>query len=70
MLSAAAMSSTKFAAEIGAVFLCADLGITPETRDDRAAYIAFERAAHHSGVMRSVVMRSVVMRSNEIRGAS
>jgi hypothetical protein len=28
-------------AEIGAAFLCADLGITPETRDDHAAYIAF-----------------------------
>ena len=27
-------------AEIGAAFLCADLGITPETRDDHAAYIA------------------------------
>jgi len=53
------------AAEIGAAFLSADFGITPETRDDHAAYIAFERAAHHSGVMPSVVMRS-----NEIRGAS
>ena len=28
-------------AEIGAAFLRADLGITPETRDDHAAYIAF-----------------------------
>jgi antirestriction protein ArdC len=27
-------------AEIGAAFLCADLGITPETRDDHAAYVA------------------------------
>ena len=27
-------------AEIGAAFLCADLAITPETRDDHAAYIA------------------------------
>jgi antirestriction protein ArdC len=27
-------------AEIGAAFLCADLGIIPETRDDHAAYIA------------------------------
>jgi antirestriction protein ArdC len=27
-------------AEIGAAFLCANLGITPETRDDHAAYIA------------------------------
>lgn len=26
-------------AEIGAAFLCAELGITPETRDDHAAYI-------------------------------
>jgi antirestriction protein ArdC len=27
-------------AEIGAAFLCADLGITPETRPDHAAYVA------------------------------
>ena len=27
-------------AETGAAFLCADLGLTPETRDDHAAYIA------------------------------
>ena len=27
-------------AEIGAAFICADLGITPETRDDHAAYIS------------------------------
>jgi antirestriction protein ArdC len=27
-------------AEIGAALLCADLGITPETRTDHAAYIA------------------------------
>jgi len=27
-------------AEIGAAFLCADLGITPEAREDHAAYIA------------------------------
>jgi antirestriction protein ArdC len=27
-------------AEMGAAFLCADLGITPETRDDHAAYMA------------------------------
>ena len=26
-------------AEIGAAFLCADLGLTPEPRDDHAAYI-------------------------------
>jgi antirestriction protein ArdC len=32
----------ELAAEIGAAFLCADpdLGITPETRPDHAAYIA------------------------------
>ena len=27
-------------AELGAAFLCADLGLTPETRADHAAYIA------------------------------
>lgn len=27
-------------AEIGSAFLCADLGITPETREDHAAYVA------------------------------
>ena len=27
-------------AELGSAFLCADLGITPETREDHAAYIA------------------------------
>jgi antirestriction protein ArdC len=27
-------------AELGAAFLCADLDLTPETRDDHAAYIA------------------------------
>ncbi len=27
-------------AELGAAFLCADLGITPEVRDDHAAYLA------------------------------
>jgi antirestriction protein ArdC len=27
-------------AEIGTAFLCADLGITPETREDHAAYVA------------------------------
>jgi len=26
-------------AELGAAFLCADLGLTPEIRDDHAAYI-------------------------------
>ena len=34
------MNSAKVAAEIGAAFFYADLGITPETRDDQAAYIA------------------------------
>jgi hypothetical protein len=28
-------------AEIGSAFLCADLGLTPETREDHAAYISF-----------------------------
>ena len=27
-------------AELGAAFLCADLGITPEVREDHAAYLA------------------------------
>ena len=27
-------------AELGSAFLCADLGITPEVREDHAAYIA------------------------------
>lgn len=27
-------------AEIGAAFLCADLGITPETMEDHSAYVA------------------------------
>ena len=27
-------------AELGSAFLCADLGITPEVRDDHASYIA------------------------------
>ena len=27
-------------AELGAAFLCADLALTPEVRDDHAAYIA------------------------------
>jgi len=26
-------------AELGAAFLCADLGVTPETREDHAAYL-------------------------------
>jgi antirestriction protein ArdC len=28
------------AAELGAAFLCADLGITPEPREDHASYLA------------------------------
>ena len=30
----------ELAAELASAFLCADLGITPEVRDDHAAYIA------------------------------
>jgi antirestriction protein ArdC len=30
----------KLVAELGSAFLSADLGITPEVRDDHAAYIA------------------------------
>lgn len=30
----------KLFAELGAAFICADLAITPEPRDDHAAYIA------------------------------
>ncbi|WP_149535762.1 ArdC family protein [Siccirubricoccus phaeus] len=33
-------ASEELVAELGAAFLCADLGITPEVRDDHAAYIA------------------------------
>ena len=29
-----------YVAELGSAFLCADLGITPEVREDHAAYIA------------------------------
>jgi antirestriction protein ArdC len=36
----AAYAVEELVAEIGAAFLCADLGITPETRNDHAAYIA------------------------------
>jgi antirestriction protein ArdC len=36
----AAYAVEELVAEIGAAFLCADLGITPETRDDHAAYIS------------------------------
>ena len=34
-----ALSVEKLVAEIGAAFLCAELGITPETREDHAVYI-------------------------------
>ena len=40
MKAAKAYAMEELVAEIGAAFLCADLGITPETRDDHAAYIA------------------------------
>ena len=33
-------SMEELVAELGAAFLCADLGLTPEVRDDHAAYIA------------------------------
>jgi antirestriction protein ArdC len=33
-------SMEELVAEMGAAFLCADLGLTPEVRDDHAAYIA------------------------------
>ena len=40
-LTDAGYAMEELGAEIGAAFLCADLvGITPETRDDHAAYIA------------------------------
>jgi antirestriction protein ArdC len=40
-LADAGYAMEELGAEIGAAFLCADLvGITPETRDDHAAYIA------------------------------
>ena len=35
-----AYAAEELIAEMGAAFLCADLGITPETRDDHAAYLA------------------------------
>jgi antirestriction protein ArdC len=51
------------AAELGAAFLCADLDLTPEVRDDHATYIAtwitllkdekraiFSAAAHARGI--------------------
>jgi len=36
----AGYSMEELVAEIGAAFLCADLAITPETREDHAAYVA------------------------------
>jgi antirestriction protein ArdC len=36
----AGYAKEELVAEIGAAFLCADLGITPDTRPDHAAYIA------------------------------
>lgn len=35
-----AYAREELVAELGAAFLCADLGITPEPRDDHAAYLA------------------------------
>lgn len=35
-----AYAAEELIAEMGAAFLCADLGITPETREDHAAYLA------------------------------
>jgi antirestriction protein ArdC len=35
-----AYAAEELIAELGAAFLCADLGITPEVRDDHAAYIS------------------------------
>jgi antirestriction protein ArdC len=36
----AGYAAEELVAELGAAFLCADLGVTPEPRDDHAAYIA------------------------------
>lgn len=36
----AGYAAEELVAELGAAFLCADLGLTPELRDDHAAYIA------------------------------
>jgi antirestriction protein ArdC len=33
-------------AELASAFLCADLGLTPETREDHAAYIASWLTVH------------------------
>ena len=35
-----AYAAEELIAEMGAAFLCADLGITPEIREDHAAYLA------------------------------
>jgi antirestriction protein ArdC len=35
-----AYAAEELIAEMGSAFLCADLGITPEVRDDHAAYLA------------------------------
>jgi len=35
-----AYAREELVAELGAAFLCADLGITPETREDHAAYLS------------------------------
>src|SRR3984885_15993329 len=35
----AGYAAEELVAELGAAFLCADLGITPEIRDDHAAYL-------------------------------
>jgi antirestriction protein ArdC len=36
----AGYAAEELVAELGAAFLCADLGITPEPREDHAAYLA------------------------------
>ena len=36
----AGYAAEELVAELGAAFLCADLGVTPEPRDDHAAYLA------------------------------
>ncbi len=35
-----AYACEELVAELGAAFLCADLGVTPDVRDDHAAYLA------------------------------
>ena len=39
MLFRSGYAREELVAELGAAFLCADLGITPEIRDDHAAYL-------------------------------